>query len=127
MGVPVKALEKAIAEHRGNITRVAQAVKLSRQGVYKRIEASPVLQAAMAEARETLIDLVEDGLYELALAGDRTAQIAVLNNHPVSRQRGWGQRLELTGANGGPLRIKAFVGVSPDDWDEDGADGGTGG
>ena len=127
MGVPVKALEKAIAEHRGNITRVAQAVKLSRQGVYKRIEASPVLQEAMAEARETLIDLVEDGLYELALAGDRTAQIAVLNNHPVSRQRGWGQRLELTGANGGPLRIKAFVGVSPDDWDEDGADGGTGG
>lgn len=127
MGVPVKALEKAIAEHRGNITRVAQAVKLSRQGVYKRIEASPVLQAAMKEAGETLIDLVEGGLYDAALAGDRTAQIAVLNNHPVSRQRGWGQRLELTGANGGPLRIKAFVGVSPDDWDEDGADGGTGG
>ena len=127
MGVPVKALEKAIAEHRGNITRVAQAVKLSRQGVYKRIEASPVLQAAMKEAGETLIDLVEGGLYDAAVGGNLTAQIAVLNNHPVSRQRGWGQRLELTGANGGPLRIKAFVGVSPDDWDEDGADGGTGG
>jgi len=37
------------------------------------------------------------------------------------------QAVEVTGANGGPLRIKAFVGVSPDDWDEDGADGGTGG
>lgn len=122
MGVPVKALEEAIAEHRGNITRVAQAVKLSRQGVYKRIEASPVLQAAMKEARETLIDLVEDGLYESALAGDRTAQIAVLNNHPVSRQRGWGQRLELTGANGGPVVIKGYISVSPDDWDTDGKD-----
>lgn len=122
MGVPVKALEKAIAKHRGNITRVAQAVKLSRQGVYKRIEASPVLQAAMKEAGETLIDLVEDGLYESALAGDRTAQIAVLNNHPVSRQRGWGQRLELTGANGGPVVIKGYISVSPDDWDTDGKD-----
>src|SRR5574343_789898 len=106
MGVPVTALEKAIAEHRGNITRVAQAVKLSRQGVYKRIEASPVLQAAMKEAGETLIDLVEGGLYDAAVGGNLTAQIAVLNNHPVSRQRGWGQRLELTGANGGPVVVK---------------------
>ena len=122
MGVSVKALEKAIAEHRGNITRVAQAVKLSRQTVYRRIEVSPALQEAMAEARETLIDLVEAGLYELALAGDRTAQIAVLNNHPVSRQRGWGQRLELTGANGGPVVIKGYISVSPDDWDTDGKD-----
>ncbi len=122
MGVPVKALEKAIAEHRGNITRVALAVKLSRQGVYKRIEASPVLQAAMKEAGETLIDLVEGGLYDAAVGGDRTAQIAVLNNHPVSRQRGWGQRLELTGANGGPVVIKGYISVSPDDWDTDGKD-----
>ena len=106
MGVPVKTLEKAIAEHRGNITRVARAVKLSRQGVYKRIEASPVLQAAMKEAGETLIDLVEAGLYELALAGDRTSLIAILNNHPVSKQRGWGQRSELTGANGGPVQVE---------------------
>lgn len=122
MGVPVKALEKAIAEHRGNITRVAQAVKLSRQGVYKRIEASPALQAAMTEARETLIDLVEGGLYDAAVGGNLTAQIAVLNNHPVSRQRGWGQRLELTGANGGPVVIKGYISVSPDDWDTDGKD-----
>ena len=122
MGVSVKALEKAITEHRGNITRVALAVELSRKSVYARINASPALQEAMAEARETLIDLVEDGLYELALAGDRTAQIAVLNNHPVSRQRGWGQRLELTGANGGPVVIKGYISVSPDDWDTDGKD-----
>jgi len=122
MGVSVKALEKAIAEHRGNITRVALAVELSRKSVYARINASPALQEAMAEARETLIDLVEDGLYELALAGDRTAQIVVLNNHPVSKQRGWGPRSELTGANGGPVVIKGYISVSPDDWDTDGKD-----
>lgn len=122
MGVSVKALEKAIAEHRGNITRVAQAVKLSRQTVYRRIEVSPALQEAMAEARETLIDLVEGGLYDAAVGGNLTAQIAVLNNHPVSRQRGWGQRLELTGANGGPVVIKGYISVSPDDWDTDGKD-----
>ena len=122
MGVSVKALEKAIAEHRGNITRVAQAVKLSRQTVYRRIEVSPALQAAMTEARETLIDLVEGGLYDAAVGGNLTAQIAVLNNHPVSRQRGWGQRMELTGANGGPVVIKGYISVSPDDWDTDGKD-----
>ncbi len=122
MGVSVKALEKAIAEHRGNITRVAQAVKLSRQTVYRRIEVSPALQAAVQEAREALIDLVEGGLYDAAVGGNLTAQIAVLNNHPVSRQRGWGQRLELTGANGGPVVIKGYISVSPDDWDTDGKD-----
>lgn len=106
MGVSVKALEKAIAEHRGNITRVAQAVGLSRKSVYNRIEASPALQAAVQEAREALIDLVEGGLYDAAVRGSLTAQIAVLNNHPVSRQRGWGQRMELTGANGGPVVVK---------------------
>ena len=106
MGVSVKALEKAIAEHRGNITRVALAVELSRKSVYARINASPALQEAMAEARETLIDLVEGGLYDAAVGGNLTAQIAVLNNHPVSRQRGWGQRMELTGANGGPVQVE---------------------
>ena len=122
MGVSVKALEKAITEHRGNISRAAQAVGLSRRMVYNRIEASPALQAAVQEAREALIDLVEGGLYDAAVGGDRTAQIAVLNNHPVSRQRGWGQRLELTGANGGPVVIKGYISVSPDDWDTDGKD-----
>lgn len=106
MGVSVKALEKAITEHRGNISRAAQAVGLSRRMVYNRIEASPALQAAVQEAREALIDLVEGGLYDAAVGGNLTAQIAVLNNHPVSRQRGWGQRLELTGANGGPVQVE---------------------
>lgn len=32
------------------------------------------------------------------------------------------QRLELTGANGGPVVIKGYISVSPDDWDTDGKD-----
>jgi len=32
------------------------------------------------------------------------------------------QRMELTGANGGPVVIKGYISVSPDDWDTDGKD-----
>lgn len=128
MAASIQTVEKLIHAKRGNLTRVALALGVSRTALYKRIAASPRLQAAIEESRNTTIDLIEDGVIEKALAGELTAQLAVLNNHPVSRERGWGkQAVEVTGANGGPLRIKAFVGVSPDDWDEGGADGGTGG
>ena len=30
------------------------------------------------------------------------------------------QRLELTGADGGPIIVKGYISVSPDDWDADG-------
>ena len=32
------------------------------------------------------------------------------------------QRVEMTGANGGPVVIKGYISVSPDDWDTDGKD-----
>lgn len=121
-------IKEAIYAKDGNVTDIAAALGIHRSTVYRRVEKSPDLQTAMSEAGDILLDVAVSHVTRKVRAGEEWALAYYLNNSPAARRHGWGkQAVEVTGANGGPLRIKAFVGVSPDDWDEGGADGGTGG
>ena len=106
---------KAIAEYKGNVSMVARHFKMSRQTLYKYINAHPSVMAALEEARETMIDNVESALYSAALAGEGWAVCFFLKTQ--GKRRGYVERTELTGLDGTPL-VKGYVGISPDDWDE---------
>jgi hypothetical protein len=100
----VKQIEPIIGEKRGNIAAVARHFKVSRQALYKHINKSPVLQAALDEARETMVDNAEGELYEQALSGNTSALIFFLKTQ--GKRRGYTERQEVTGADGGPVETR---------------------
>lgn len=112
-------IKQAITDADGVLSEVARAVGISRQQVYNRIERSEDLQAAVDQARETLTDVAEFELGKAILSGNMTAIIFHLKGSQAGRKRGYSERVEMTGANGGPIVVKGYASVSPDDWADD--------
>lgn len=92
--------------HNGNISAIARHLGVSRVTIYKRISESRQLADALNDARQTFVDEVESALYNNALEGNVTAQIFILKAHPIAKERGWSERSELTGRDGGALRVE---------------------
>lgn len=92
-----------IAEYKGNLAAVARSFGLSRQTLYKYINSKPSVKAALDEARETMIDNVESALYSAALAGEAWAVCFFLKTQ--GKSRGYTERSEITGADGGPVLV----------------------
>lgn len=109
-------LKKAITDADGVLSEVARALGIDRKTVYNRIEQSEDLQATVEQARETLTDVAEFELGKAIRAGNMTAIIFHLKGSPTGRKRGYSERTEITGLDGGPIVVKGYVAVSPDDW-----------
>lgn len=92
-----------IVEYKGNLAAVARSFQMSRQTLYKYIKGKPTVLAAVEEARETMIDNVESALYSAALAGEAWAVCFFLKTQ--GKHRGYIERTEHTGAEGGALNI----------------------
>jgi hypothetical protein len=105
--VPIKTIEKAIKDKRGNVSAAAKALGLSRVSLYERINKSELLQRTLEEARETMIDNAETALYDDALNGNTTALIFFLKTQ--GKRRGYTERHEVTGEDGGEIIIKVTV------------------
>lgn len=88
------ALEKKM----GNITDAARALKITRQGLHKRIASSEALQAVVAEARETLVDIAESHLLKQIKKGNITAIIFTLKTQ--GKERGYVERQEVEHSGG---------------------------
>lgn len=94
-----------VHELRGNLSAVARALGVSRTTLYKFLQAHPTAQQAVEEARETMLDHAESMLYRKVLDGDTTALIFFLKTQ--GRRRGYVERVETTGRDGGPVQIEA--------------------
>lgn len=94
-----------VEPHRGNIAAIARVLGVSRGTIYNRIAESPTLAAAFDDASESFVDAVESALFDNALDGNVAAQIFIMKAHPKSKRRGWGERQEITGADGQGLRV----------------------
>lgn len=112
-------LKQAITDADGVLSEVARALGVDRKTVYNRIERSEDLQAAVDQARETLTDVAEYELGKAIRAGNMTAIIFHLKGSPTGRKRGYSERVEMTGADGGPIVVKGYASVSPDEWPDD--------
>lgn len=114
----METLKDMIDEHRGNVSKIARALELDRHTVQKRIDENATTRRALDDARRSFVDNVESALYEAALGGNVAAQIFVLKAHPEAKRRGWSERHEISGPDGGPIPVKGYVGINPDDWDK---------
>lgn len=103
--VSVADIEPLVGECRGNIAEIARRLHVSRGTIHNRIDESPTLQTALDDAREAYVDAVESALYDNALGGNVAAQIFVMKAHPAAKRRGWSERQEVAGANGGALAL----------------------
>lgn len=104
--VTIAEIEPLIAQHRGNIAAIARSLNVSRGTIHNRIKESSRLAVEIDEARESFVDDVEFALYDNALDGNVAAQIFIMKAHPTAKKRGWGERQEVTGKDGGPVFVE---------------------
>ena len=90
-GIPLDKAKIAelLIKHRGNLTRVAVAMGTSRTAVRTVCNANPELKHVLDEARERIVDDIEDAFLDKAIAGDTTSQIFFLKTR--ARDRGYDQ------------------------------------
>ena len=96
-----------IHELRGNLSAVARAFNVSRTTLYTFVRAHPTVQQAVDEAREAMLDHAESMLYRKILDGDTTALIFFLKTQ--GKKRGYVERVETTGQDGGPVETRSTV------------------
>lgn len=96
-----------IDKHYGNITVVARALGVTRQTVYNAIDAVPELKEAIDSARETGLDIAESSLMKQIGEGNTAATIFLLKTR--GKSRGYVERQELTGADGGAIKTESAV------------------
>ena len=109
----VAQVEDAIRKAAGNVTYAAKALGVGRTALHARIAKSPDLQRVLQEEREALVDMAESALRAEVLDRNMTAIIWTLKASPEAKRRGWSERHEMTGPDGGPLTI-AVVNVDVD-------------
>jgi hypothetical protein len=96
------AVAEQLREYHGNLAAVARRFDVTRQAVQSFVRARPSLMAVLQECRETMKDHAESVLFRQLLAGEPWAVRFYLKT--VGKDRGYVERQELTGADGGPLR-----------------------
>jgi hypothetical protein len=117
-----KVMLKALAKTRGIVSTAAEAANISRQTHYDWIKDDPEYKAAVDAINEATIDFVESKLMQLIDGPTREVitehGITQLKDPPVTaaaifylktkgKSRGYVERQEITGAEGGPVQIIA--------------------
>lgn len=87
----------------GNYAAVARAYGVSRQAVRQFVERDDELREIATETRETMLDNAESKLYSEAMAGNTAALIFLLKTQ--GKKRGYIERAEVTGADGGANKL----------------------
>ena len=104
--IPIPELINLIEEHRGNVAKIGRVIKHHRHTVQARIDESAQAARALGDARETRVDDAIDALYDEAIdKRNITALIFRLKADPVAKRRGWGERQEVSGPDGGPVAV----------------------
>ena len=96
----------ALKEKHGNMSASARFLGCSRNTISRYIDTYPTVKAVYDEERETLIDFAENQLFKQVQEGNITAIIFTLKT--IGKSRGYVERQEVTGANGGAIVV---------DWD----------
>lgn len=94
----------ALTKSKGIVSQAAKMLGCSRVTIYKYIKEYATVQQAVEDARESIIDFAEVKLYEQINEGNMTAIIFFLKT--IGRNRGYVERQEVTGANGGAIEVK---------------------
>lgn len=89
----VEECRTAIWRCRGNITEAAQLLKITASRLRSFVKKSAYLSAEMQEAKEALVDIAEEIVYEALTDGDDAQRRDQMARYVLSSQgkaRGWG-------------------------------------
>lgn len=102
----VDEVVRAIQGSHGIVAAAAKSLGCDRATVYRYRERHPAVAAALADERETLLDLAESTLFEKAVVDkDTTSLIFLLKTLGKSRGYLEKQQMEHSGPEGGPLEV----------------------
>ena len=101
----------ALKQADGYISKTMSLLGCSAQTVYNYRDRMPTVAQAWKDIREKRHDFVENALHKAIKDGNVTAMIFYLKTQ--AKDRGYVERQEITGAEGGPLQIAAIKIVKP--------------
>lgn len=106
----VEQIANALEKKAGNITGAAKALKVTRQALHHRISNDETLQKIVTDAREALVDVAESQLLKQIKLGNTATIIFALKTQ--GKSRGYVERSEVSGPNGGPIETKNVTDLS---------------
>ena len=95
---------KALEESKGLIAPAARALGCSRDTIRSYLKEYPEIAEAIEDANEAFNDLAETRLYDAVERGEAWAICFRLKTK--AKNRGYVEKAEIGGANGGPVAIK---------------------
>ena len=107
----------ALTQAKGFVSVAARNLGCADNTVRNYMERYAVCKQAVVDARESMIDIAEGRLYQNINSGDNTAIIFFLKTQ--AKHRGYIERYEHTGKDGGDLSIKLTWGDPGDNADTD--------
>jgi len=109
--IPTERIIECLRETNGLISLAAKRVPCSATTIRQRARDVEKVRTCIDECRDELIDYGELSLRKAVLAGEPWAVALVLKT--LGKKRGYVERQEFTGAEGGALVI-AIGGIDPD-------------
>ncbi len=94
----------ALRIKKGLIYLAAELLHCAPSTIYRRAEHVKSIQEAISDARGHLVDRAEEKLSAAIDAGEPWAVAMVLKT--LGKDRGYTERQEITGANGGPMQLQ---------------------
>ncbi len=104
--VTIQQIEEQLIALEGNTAAVGRSLRISRQAINQRIQKSPRLLKLIDELRETNLDEAENQLMNAIKRGEGWAVCFYLKTQ--GKKRGYVERAELTGADGGAIQVSTF-------------------
>jgi len=104
-----KEIAKACEGSNGVVAVVAKKLSVSRDTVDRAAAKYPEVRAALNEARETAIDVIEGTVFARAISGDMRAAVFVLESK--GRKRGWGKEPETSATEALALALSQVLGA----------------
>lgn len=100
-------VKQVLLETRGLVTLAAKTLGCSRSTIYNMLNADESIRETLEEARQLQVDIAESRLFDAVERGESWAITFTLKSQ--GRDRGYGERVELTGAEGGAIQLKAAL------------------
>lgn len=97
----------ALGEAKGLLTLAARKAGVSYKTIWRYTQDFPSVKQAVEEAKESITDFAEGKLFEKISKGDTACIIFYLKTK--GKIRGYIERQEVTGADGGPQVYKLIV------------------
>ena len=113
LDIPKKTFIEALKKSLGVVMAASKKTGISRATHYHWYKTDPEYKSNIDDIKEDAIDFVESSLFEQIKDGNTTATIFYLKT--IGKERGYVERQEYTGKNGGPIETRDLSNLSDDE------------